>query len=416
MYKSMPIIYSIWNRSSKKSGFGRVIERCALIGGSLGISAMIVVMAIIDGFHKELKKNFLGVQGEIVILPKQGDNYVYMHVTKVLNKKMLELGIKRIVPVNAGRVLLTAGNSRMVAKMHGIPQSYFQGVPFLPSQFSESRDMPTIYMGKKIAEKLKVKIGSNIDVTTEQLTVTPIGLIPNNMTFNVAGIVNTGSVFSDEFNVYTDLRASNPMLIKNSATESVNYIECHLTDDRNLTKKIKTIADCIKDAKLKNYKVVDSLANHHMLKALEVEKISMFIVIVMLILVVVFNITTVLYILTQAKSRDIAILNTLGANPKCIILSMVLFGAKLAAWIAAFGFMSGMMFLYYLKEIKEFLENIFLVKIFDPDVYHLNEIPYSLTGLTLLIPILIIILAAIVSIFPALRAVYKDPVEVFRNA
>ena len=416
MYKSLVMIYRIWVRSSKKAGFGRIIERCAVIGGSLGIAAMIVVMAIIDGFHKELKQNFLGNQGELVISHKNDDSYLYREVTKILNMNIAKLGIKELIPINAGKVLLTAGSKRIGAELRGIPQSYFPVVSFLPSQFSETMEVPNIYVGKKIAEKIKVKIGSNINVTTEKVTATPIGIIPNNMVFNVAGVVDTGSALGNELNVYTDLRASNPMLIKYSnGVGYVNYIECHLINDSDLPGKIKAIEGCLKKAHLKNYSVIDSLSKHPMLKALEIEKISMFIVILLLILVVVFNITTVLYILTQAKSRDIAILNTLGAYPESIILSIVLFGAKIAAWIATFGFMFGMLFLYYLNEIKALLEEIFLIKLFDPEVYHLNQIPYSLTGLTLLIPVLIISLAALVSIFPAFRAVNKNPVEVFRN-
>ena len=150
----------------------------------------------------------------------------------------------------------------------------------------------------------------------------------------------------------------------------------------------KAAANKIQKILGEDFVVYESMDQNPMFKALGIEKVSMFIVTILIILVVIFNITTVLYVLTQSKSRDIGILKALGANSMDIVKTLVIFGARIGLYGATFGMALSLVFLTNMERIRWFFETAFQTNFLTKQVYFFEKIPYALTESALYIPIL----------------------------
>ena len=394
-------------KTRKKDGFLNIISIFSFIGISLGVAVLIIVMSVMNGFRSELINKIVGFNSHVTVKPYENSiNY------EKLNNKELDLISNQLIFSNSGEAVVINKNFTKGIILRGYSKKDFpkitvtKGENFMGS--SNNLENNNISIGKELSFDLNLKIGDKIMIMSSSGIQTIIGDLPKQQAFIISSIFDSGIADFDR----------NVSFIKINTLE--NFFDLK-TKDRNLEIYLKTPTD-IEKQKIKIQKIFDSEfvytwadMNSSLFSALKVERNVMFIILSLIIIVAAFNIISGLTILVKNKTREIAILKSIGVLNKSITKIFFLVGVIIGTSATLFGIFLGVMFSLYIENLREFLSNIFNISLFPEEIYFLSTMPSEINPFSIfIISICSILVTILVSIFPAIKASKLDPVKALK--
>ena len=392
------------------------------IGGvALGVMALIVVIAVMSGFGKDLRDKILGTNSHIVItnINQSGmDNFEF-----VLKKVMEVKGVEAAGPFILNQVMLTFGDNSSGVVIRGVDPNRGAMVSDLEKNMvrgeiavlrknknvSSGPYREKIILGKELAHKLGVQMDDTVSMVAPASHLTPMGLIPKIKLYKVVGLFESGMFEYDSSLAFVSIQSAQKFF---SMNEKVSGIEIRVDDIDHADK----IAESLQERLGFPYYARDWMRmNKNLFSALRLEKIVMFIILILIILVAAFNIVSTLFMVVMEKTKEIAILKSMGASRASIMKIFSFQGLIIGVTGRLIGCIGGLAIVPNLNDIVGFIENLFGITAFPSDVYYLDKLPSEIQYLdSFLIVVFSIAICFLASLYPAWRASRMEPVDGLR--
>ena len=393
-------------KARKKDGFLNVISIFSFIGISLGVAVLIIVMSVMNGFRSELINKIVGFNSHITV--KTYDRSIDQ---KKIKNKNLSLISKNIFLSNSGEAIILKNNTSKGIVLRGYKNNDFSKLDIIKNdEFKGNKTLlkDFISIGNELSFALDLQIGDEITLMSPSGVETIIGNLPKQKNFIITSIFNSGLADFDNNIAFINL---------NTLEEFFGYD----IKDRNLEIYLNN-PNKIESQKMIVQKIFDNEfvfswadMNSSLFSALKVERNVMFIILSLIIIVAAFNIISGLTILVKNKTKDIAILKSIGVLNKSIIKIFFLVGVIIGTSSTAFGILLGVTFSIYIENFREFLSSTFNISLFPEEIYFLSKMPSEINPSSIfLISICSIIITVIVSIFPAFKAAKLDPIKALK--
>ncbi len=383
-------------RPKKKEGFLKIISIFSFIGIMLGVAILIIVMSVMNGFKTDLTNKILGLNPHIVIQPnsfKIEDNFI-----NSLKKKFKNISLSKTY---SGEGIIIINNSAKGVILKGVSKKEKNINEFFKNFLLEGNinklDSNYVFIGSELAFNLNLTKGDSLSLMSSAFVTTPLGSIPKQERFKVAGIFSTGFLEFDQNVVF--LNIENALSIFNKEEKDQN-IEIYLNDPLKANKFKEEIQKMSP-----NYFVYTwSDLNKSFFSALKVERNVMFLILSLILVVAAFNIISGLTILIKNKTKEIAILKTLGLNNNSIKKSFFLTGFSIGFLSTLCGIILGIVISLNIEKIRIFLSKVLNLEIFPSDIYFLDKLPSEINFISLVIIFIISIsISAIASYLPAMK-------------
>ncbi len=397
-----------------RRGFTRVVTIFSVLGILLGVAALIIVLAVMSGFRQELMGKILGVSGHGT-LQIEG---LQVKDARVLASELEKIdGMAKAVPYVSGQVMVTAQGRASGAFIRGVEGDPLDNLGRAAEVIGDGLSEPNkLLIGSGLAANLGLMAGSGLTLLSPEGARTVVGFIPRTGQFGVAGTFNVGMSQFDSALVLGRLEDVQSFLGRG---ESVDALELRLVDAQRideLAPQILAVADRFAESPMDVTFIPWTEANAEFFRALQVERITMFIILSLIVLVAAFNIITGQMMLVNDKMSDIAILRTMGATQKQI-RRIFLYNGLLLGGIGTLGGIGlGMLVVWRMSELVEFIKGVTGVDLFPSDIYFLSELPgkISVTDMVNVVS-MAMILTVLASLYPAWRASKFNPVELLRR-
>ena len=393
-------------KARKKDGFLNVISIFSFIGISLGVAVLIIVMSVMNGFRSELINKIVGFNSHITV-----KSYNSSIDQKKLNIKNLSLISKNIVLSNSGEAIILKNDTSKGVVLRGYENNDFSKLEIIKNEKFKGNKLllkDFISIGNELSFALDLQIGDEITLMSPSGVETIVGNLLKQKNFIVTSIFNSGLAEFDNNIAFINL---------NTLEEFFGFdindraLEIYLKNPNKIESQ-KMIVQKIFDKEFV-YSWADM--NNSLFSALKVERNVMFIILSLIIVVAAFNIISGLTILVKNKTKDIAILKSIGVLNKSIIKIFFLVGVLIGTSATAFGILLGVTFSIYIENFREFLSSTFNISLFPEEIYFLSKMPSEINPTSIfLISICSIIITIIVSIFPAFKAAKLDPIKALK--
>ena len=397
MFTSAERLIAIRNlKPKRKEGFLKVISIFSFVGIMLGVAILIIVMSVMNGFRTELTNKILGFNPHLTIKPYNNEK-----INSKFKDQLTENFPKiQVLDSYSGEGVTINNDYAKGIMIKGLDQKNEKNTIFLKKILIEGENKKIkngeIIIGKELAIELNLAVGDKINLLSSAYISTPFGGLPKQETYSVEGIFSSGFYEFDKNVVFLNLNEA--LYFFNKTRRDIN-LEVYLSDPLK--------ADEIKDeiGIMNNnfyiYSWID--LNKSFFSALKVERNVMFIILTLIIIVAAFNIISGLTILIKNKTKEIAILKTLGLSNKSIIKSFFLTGFTIGLIASVFGIIIGVLFSENIESIRVFLSYILNVEIFPSDVYFLDEMPSEINPLSIMIIFIFsLVTTSLASLIPAI--------------
>jgi len=381
-------------RPKKKEGFLKIISIFSFLGIMLGVAILIIVMSVMNGFKIELTNKILGLNPHIVIQPN-GFNIDDKYISRIENN-FKDISVSKTY---SGEGIIINNEQAKGVIFKGINNKEKKIKEFLEKNIVSGNlkkfKKNYVIIGSELAFNLDLNEGDRINLMSSAFVATPLGSLPKQETFNIAGIFNTGFVEFDQNIIF--LTTEDALSIFDKDTKDQN-LEIYLKDPLQANVYKKQIQKFNQ-----NYFIYTwSDLNKSFFSALKVERNVMFIILTLIIIVAAFNIISGLTILIKNKTKEIAILKTLGLNNTSIKKSFFLTGFTIGFFATISGIILGILFSSNIEKVRIFLTTVFKLEIFPSDIYFLEELPSEINLYSIfIIFILSLLVSAIASYIPA---------------
>ena len=391
-------------KTRKKDGFLNIISIFSFIGISLGVAVLIIVMSVMNGFRTELISKIVGFNAHVTVKPYENS----ISLDK-LNDNNLKLISKELIFSNSGEAIVISKDYTKGLVLRGYSSKNFPKLDVVkkgkligkPNQLLNN----SISIGKELSFNLGLNIGDRVSIMSPVGIETIIGSLPKQETFIISSIFDSGLADFDANIAFINLDTLENFF--NLDKEKRN-LEIYLNNPSNIDEIKNQIQ------KIFNNEFVYTWAdmNSSLFSALKVERNVMFIILSLIIIVAAFNIISGLTILVKNKTRDIAILKSIGVLNKSITKIFFLIGVIIGTTATFFGIFLGVLFSLYIENLREFLSNTFDISLFPEEIYFLSTMPSEINPKSIfIISLCSIFVTIIVSIFPAIKASKLDPVK-----
>tara|TARA_Y100001936_G_scaffold188254_1_gene186433 strand:- start:88 stop:1320 length:1233 start_codon:yes stop_codon:yes gene_type:complete len=394
-------------RPKKKEGFLKIISIFSFLGIMLGVATLIIVMSVMNGFRTELTEKILGFNSHLTIKP---------YSTNISDEFYLKLQKKykniKIIKTYNGEAVVMRSDSAKGVLIRGIDSEKIKEIDFfkkniIDGSLSDFID-GTIIVGKHLAIELGVVVGDKINIMSSSSVSTPLGAIPKQSSYEITAVFSSGLYEFDRNVAFFNL------------VDSLSFFE-KTTEDIGLEIFLKNPLDAEKykneiQSMNSNFYVNSwSDLNKSFFSALKVERNVMFLILTLIIIVAAFNIISGLTILIKNKTKEIAILKSLGLSKKSIVKSFFLTGFLIGFLATIAGVIFGITFSVYIEEIRQFLSFTFNLQIFPEDVYFLSEMPSEISIESILsISLFSIVITILASLFPSLAVTKIEPIKALK--
>lgn len=398
-------------RAKKNEKFVSLISGFSLLGVTIGVAALIVVMSVMNGFHTELTKNIIGLNGDITITPVERYIENYQLIKAELEPKDY---IKYVTPSLVGQALAIGKRTNSGALIKGIDFTDLKNKTEIlnnvnSGNFTEFFGKDVVAIGNALAINLGVQAGSRLKLISPNSISTAFGSMPRSKEFTVIATFTSGMYDYDSATILMPLTAAQNFL---SFDNYINLIEVttNAPNDAEIT--------AWEIQKLLGSKLnVTSWQKAHLqfLNALAVERIAMFTILSLIIMVAAFNIVSSLFMLVKDKTSDIAILKTIGASTSQIMIIFICNGMMVGLLGTFCGVLLGSSFAYNIQSIREFLERLTGASLFEAAIYFLYTLPSEVKiNDIMLVSSLSIVLCFLATIYPSYKAAKLNPVDALR--
>ena len=383
-------------KPKKKEGFLKIISIFSFLGIMLGVAILIIVMSVMNGFKTDLTKKILGLNPHVIIQPN-GFEIDKSYISK-LRSDFKNVSFSRSI---SGEGIIISNNNAKGAILKGINKSEKKIIEFFENFATKGNlnklDDNKVFIGNELAFNLNLKEGDSLSIMSSTFVATPLGSLPKQENFKVAGIFSTGFLEFDQNIIFLNLQDALSIFDKQVNDQN---IEIYLDDPlkaNSFKNKIEKINQ--------NYFIYTwSDLNKSLFSALKVERNVMFIILSLIVVVAAFNIISGLTILIKNKTKEIAILKTLGLSNKSIKKSFFLTGLTIGFLATTSGIILGILVSINIEKFRIFLSSVFNFEIFPSDIYFLDKLPSEINfNSVLIIFIISLIISAIASYLPAMR-------------
>ncbi len=395
MFTKIERLISLRNlRPKKKEGFLKIISIFSFLGIMLGVAILIIVMSVMNGFKTDLTKKILGLNPHIVIQPNS-----FIIDEEYLSKLRQQFKDISISKTFSGEGIIISNDKAKGVILKGINQNEKKVSEFLKKNIItgkiEEFGSNKIFIGSELAFNLDLKVGDFTSLMSSAFVATPLGNLPKQENFKVAGIFNTGFLEFDQNIIFLNINDVLSIFDKDFKDQN---IEIYLNDPLKADKYKKNIEKLNQNFFI--YTWTD--LNKSFFSALKVERNVMFIILTLIIIVAAFNIISGLTILIKNKTKEIAILKTLGLNNTSIKKTFFLTGFSIGFLATISGVILGVLFSLNIEKVRIILSSVFNLEIFPPDIYFLEKLPSEINIYSIsIIFILSLIVTAIASYIPA---------------
>jgi lipoprotein-releasing system permease protein len=395
-------------KARKKDGFLNVISIFSFIGISLGVAVLIIVMSVMNGFRTELINKIVGFNSHITI-KSYDDNGID---NSKLNNNNLKLISENLVFSNSGEAIILKNNTSKGIVLRGYLTNEFPNLAIIKNDKLKGNrsklNKNSISIGNELSFNLDLKIGDKITLMSPSGVETIIGSMPKQKTFEITSIFNSGLADFDNNIAIINLDTLDEFF---DFKQKDRNLEIYLKDPKNIESQ-KQIVQKIFD---QEFIFTWADMNSSLFSALKVERNVMFIILSLIIIVAAFNIISGLTILVKNKTKDIAILKSIGVLNKSIVKIFFLIGVIIGTSATIFGIFLGVTFSLYIENFRQFLSSTFNISLFPEEIYFLSTMPSEINPFSIfLISICSILITVIVSIFPAFKAANLDPIQALK--
>ena len=384
-------------KARKKDGFLNVISIFSFIGISLGVAVLIIVMSVMNGFRTELINKIVGFNSHITV--KSYDNNGIQR--DKLDNNNLKLISKNLIFSNSGEAIILKNNTSKGIVLRGYQSEEFSKLSIIQNDNFKGENLilgkNSISIGNELSFSLDLKLGDKITLMSPSGVETIIGSMPKQKTFEITSIFNSGLADFDNNIALINLDTLDDFF---GFEKKDRNLEIYLKDPKNIEKQKQTVQKIFDQEFI--YTWADM--NSSLFSALKVERNVMFIILSLIIIVAAFNIISGLTILIKNKTKEIAILKTLGLSNRSIIKSFFLTGFTIGFLATITGIFIGILFSLYIEPIRNVLSLLFNVEIFPSDIYFLDKMPSEINTFSIInVFFLSIFMTAIASLIPALK-------------
>ena len=390
-------------KARKKDGFLNIISIFSFIGISLGVAVLIIVMSVMNGFRAELINKIVGFNSHISVKPYENKIIISENL-----KSKLSFISKNLVFSNSSEAIIINNDNSKGVILRGYLADDFPNLEIFKNDNLLGNikiRKNEISIGKELSFNLNLDIGDNITIMSSSGIETIIGNLPKYQTFIISSIFESGLAEFDNNIIFLNLKTLEEF---SNLSEKDRNLEVYLKKPQNIQTQKQIVQNIFPNEFV--YSWADM--NSSLFSALKVERNVMFIILSLIIIVAAFNIISGLTILVKNKTRDIAILKSIGVLNKSIIKIFFLVGVSIGTSATIFGIFLGVIFSIYVENIRQFLSSTFNISLFPEEIYFLSKMPSEINpSLIFLISICSILITVIVSIFPAFKAAKLDPIK-----
>ena len=390
-------------KARKKDGFLNVISIFSFIGIGLGVAVLIIVMSVMNGFRTELINKIVGFNAHITV-----DPYENKIELEKINQNLQSIS-KDLILSNSGEAIIVKSDTSKGILLRGYKSNDFSKLEIFDNNLflgnNEVLAKNYISIGKELSFTLNLEVGESITLMSSAGVETIIGNLPKQKTFLVSSIFESGLFDFDNNIAFINLKTLEEFF---NLDDKDRKLEIYLNNPQNIEYQKTVVQNNFPDEFVYTW----SDMNNSLFSALKVERNVMFIILSLIIIVAAFNIISGLTILVKNKTRDIAILKSIGVLNKSIVKIFFLVGVIIGISATIFGIILGITFSIYVENFRQFLSTVFNLSLFPEEIYFLSTMPSEINPISILIiSFCSIFITIIVSIFPAIKAAKLDPIK-----
>lgn len=398
-------------KARKRTGFVSVIAGFSFLGIMLGVATLIIVMSVMNGFRDELMGRVLGINGHMAVYPAWGPTFA------LDNRQITEFekihGVTAVMPILEGQVMASSDLASQGALLRGIRPQDFKNRPLLSADY-QGKPLDTfqdnqIILGYRLAAKMGVRIGQKLNLISPNGNVTAFGTMPRMKSYEVIGTFDTGMFEYDSNFIFMPLEQAQKYLMNDG---QVSQVEIFVSDMNALPFVQQEVVSKLPRSQV----AVDwKHSNSAFFNAIEVERNVMFLILTLIIIVAAFNIISGLIMLVRDKSKDIAILRTMGASRHSIMAIFLIDGLFVGVVGTLAGLSVGLLVSYNIEPIRQFLGRLAGQDLFSAEIYFLSQLP-SKTDIkeVIAVTVMALSLSFLATLYPSWKASKTDPVEALR--
>ncbi len=393
-------------KARKKDGFLNVISIFSFIGIGLGVAVLIIVMSVMNGFRTELINKIVGFNAHITIKP-----YEKVLSVDTVNQKLKSIS-KNFILSNSGEAIIINSETSKGIFLRGYKNKDFSKIGIFKNNkyLGNNKVLSKNYisLGKELSFTLGLDIGDSVTLMSSAGIETIIGNLPKQKTFIVSSIFESGLIDFDNNVAFINLETMEEFF---NLDKDKRNLEIYLKNPQNIENQKVIAQNNFPDEFVYTW----SDMNRSLFSALKVERNVMFIILSLIIIVAAFNIISGLTILVKNKTKEIAILKSIGVLNKSIIKIFFLIGVIIGTSATIFGILLGVTFSLYVEDLRKILSSIFNISLFPEEIYFLSTMPSEINIFSIiLISLSSVFITVIVSIFPALKAAKLDPIKALK--
>jgi len=393
-------------------GFIFLVASISLLAVALGVAALIIVMSVMNGFRAELFDKIVGLNGHAVVVGYDGRLAGWQQIADEAKKTP---GVTSAVPLIETPLMATANGRFEGVLVRGMRIADIRGNRTIMSGVvagdmkSVTPGSGKVAIGSRLADTLGAYPGSQITLWNPDGRSTVMGTVPREVTYTVGAVFEIGVYDYDKAYVLLPMQDAQELLLMG---DQVGMIELQTKDPDKVQQIIAPLRRLVQGkAMITDWRQMNSA----LFQALEVERVAMFVVLSLIVLVAVFNILSSLIMLVRAKTRDIAILRTMGASRGGMMKVFMTVGVTIGSLGIVLGIILGAVFLYFRQDVVDAIQKVSGQNLWDPSVRFLTDLPAKPdTVETLAIIVTALVLSFLATLYPAYKAASTDPVQVLR--
>ena len=395
-------------KPKKKEGFLKVISIFSFTGIALGVAILIIVMSVMNGFRTELINKILGFNPHIIVKPYEKK----INKDELKNLDLFKDNILRTAFTFSGQGILINKENTIGILVRSYLENDIHKIDLIKKGIIDgslqSFNKNTISIGKELAISLDLIVGDQITIMSTANLQTPFGNLPLQEKFTISSVFSTGLAEFDQNVIFMPFENANSLF-------ELSDLDIDLEIFLNKPDKVRLIQDRLQKIFSDHYVYSWADLNKSFFGALKVERNVMFIILTLIIIVAAFNIISGLTILVKNKTKEIAILRTLGISKISITKIFFLTGFTIGFLATITGVTIGILFSYYIEEIRVLITSIFNIRLFPEEIYFLSQMPSELNfGYIIIISLFSLLITFLATIFPSLSAAKLDPVKALK--
>jgi lipoprotein-releasing system permease protein len=398
-------------RARRQEGFISVNAVFSFLGIMLGVATLIIVMAVMNGFRKELLDKILGLNGHLLIQPLESPLTDWNEVAERVSKVE---GVKLAAPLVEGQALASSPFSAAGVLVRGVRANDLMKLPSIANNIRQGTlegfdEGQGVAIGRRLADQLSIHAGDNVTLVAPRGAITPMGTTPRIKAYKVAAVFEIGMSEYDAAFVFMPLPEAQAYF---NRAGDVTAIEVY-TDSPDRVDRFRKLITEVANRPI--FMVDWRQRNATFFNALQVERNVMFLILTIIVIVAAFNITSGLIMLVKDKGRDIGILRTMGVTQGSVMRVFMVTGASVGIVGTFVGFLLALLICLNIESIRRFVSWLTNTELFSPELYFLSKLPADLdAGETTAVVVMALALSLLATLYPSWRAARLDPVEALR--